>query len=1304
MTRSGRSTYAKHVRPLADRVCEVLGTPWERLGDFAFLVLGEPRLKTGTGEARPWPRDKESQLFALLALERGETVARYRIEQELWADTERAHPDPVISKLNTRLRENNLGKVIVRVGTGWRFAATDAYVDCIEAEMLVENARKKLEAQRPDLAWSDLESAIGLLAEEFFAGAKPSPFIERKRVELDDLLTEARVLACEAAAAGADVEWRRIAEREARAALREHPANPAIHAALGWLLLTSGRAEDARDLALAFERKTGDADSLRDLRGAALRDLARDSAARLPLVLAVPRADEEADFVGRDGQLEELEEASMYPLRDEFAGRALVGEKGVGKSRIAREFAARAHGKGFGVLTAGARRGLSAIDAPCKPLVDAVLAWAEKVNPIALQTLDTSAVVELSRFLPELGERLGLEPPFRGRGTDTRLRRGLVDALKGIALLHPTLLVVDDLGDLDEGTILCLEDICASEPPRLMVLVTASDDDLCGLPLRRVPVPKPNGAEAAALARAVLGPDADEQEVEELVETSASLPYLIVHQSEPNRIERDFVAPRLAPLGAGAAEVVRLSALLGIQIDVEVLRRAVGDEELVNSTLIHAERTKLIGPDPVSGELVFTHSLTRGAILAGISSVERERMAERLAEALGGEGELSAARLRLLQQGGQGSGAEACAAALEAGDHASALANYRAAVEHYRNGIALGYDEEVDLRGRLLLGAGQSHWSLGEYAESRQAFLAAFELPGLDPALRAVAAIGFGGKLGFGGARTDGQYIAALKEALAVLDTEHPQLRVRVQAALAGALTFGAHDDEQVAQRERLVAAALDGIEDEGPELCAEVLSDVCWTAWDPDDAPARRRLADYFVAVADESRDIGLAIEARIFRIASSLADGDMQKVRTDMSKAAAFGRRAGLAHFEALLLLLEAMEALRVGELKAARSYGEEALELGGREQNPAVFQLYGAQTLMVHLFEGRVDQIRAAAVALTGAFPHMPAWKAGLSLIFARLGRPGDARQQLDRIAEDGFDCIPRDLFWLVTLDHAAKTAALLEDRERSEQLYDLLKPHAGEIVVAGGAVAVYGAVDRVLGLTAAVVGRPDDAIGHLRDAVAINERIGAHAINTYVMIELARLLRAAGEEEEAQFFKDQAKATAEKMGLSLEMRQEATSFSLPAHSSRVLGPIKQKGAATISQAIRRVIDGKTDSAINQLAATRLLRNLMPMAFLPDATCGWEGQIQLEFSPPIGYFSEESCWRLDIGVNKAKVYTEPVQSPDLRLGMSPATFFKLMAGTLNPVEAWLDGHIKITGDPTVGARLVEMFSGPTPVVDFF
>lgn len=1284
-----------------------MGTSWDRSGDVGLCLLGKPRLRLPSGRTSVWGSGKEAQLLALLALERErEAVPGYEIQQELWEEGKKTDLGPVVSNLKTRLQEDELDGLVAQSGAGWRFADPEASVDCLEVAELVEAAEHRLAAQKPELAWPELVEAIKLLAEECFAGARGnSPFVDRLRDRMGQLRARARVLACEAATLVEDREWRQVAEREAKAAISEVPFREPPYAALAKLMLASGRHGDALELIRKFEGESleGVSEALLELRSAAMLGRASSSRRPRPLILSVPRADEEAGFVGRDRHLEQLDEAARVALANDFAGRELVGDKGVGKSRIAREFGARAHAKGFAVLTAAAARGPSAIDTPCKPLVDAILAWADGVDTDSLLALDW-ALVELSRFAPELGERLGLERPPEGPGRDIRLRRGLVEAVRRIAKVHPTLLLIDDLGELDPGTRACLAAICSKPPERLMVLAT-SDGSYHELPLLRVPVDRPELREAVALARKVLGNEAEEGEVVELAEMADLLPYLIVNRSDSDRIYEDLVRPRIEPLGAGGLEVIRLAALLGPQLDVELLRRVTGDDELVRQTLAHAERTKLIGTAQPAGRLEFRHSLTRAAIVAGIPAVEREELAERLTPALGGEEELSAARLQMLEEGGgTGAAGETCVAALDAGNHASELANYPAALDHYRKGLELAAEAEVDVHGRLLIGAGQAHWSLGEYKEARQDFETALGLEGLDPALRAVAAIGFGGKLAFGGARTDSQYIATLGDALSALGREHPQLRVRVQAALAGALTFGALTEVEIGEREELVAAALAGIEGEGPELRAEVLSDICWSAWDPQDAGARRRLAGEFVAVADESHDIGLAIEARIFRIASSLADGDVGAYRRDMASAARLSRRAGLAQFDALLLLLEAMDALLAGDMEAARDYSGQALEIGGREQNPAVFQLYGAQTLMVHLFDGRVDQIRAAAVALTDAFPHMPAWKAGVGLIFAQLGRYEDARRQLDLVAVDGFGSVPRDLFWLATLDHAAKLAAALEDRERCQQLYALLEPHAGEIVVAGGAVAVYGAVDRVLGLMAGVLGRTDAAVGHLRDAVAINEALGARAINAYAMTDLAAQLRRAGEEAEAQSVARQAQALADQAGLLLQMRQEATRFSTP-QPAGVLGPIKQRGAVTMSQLIRRLIDGKTDKAINQLAATRILRRLLPAAFVPSATCGWEGTIQLEFEPPIGYLKEEGCWRLVIGATKVKVHTKPVEMPALRLRMSPATFFKLMAGTLNPVAAWLDGDVEVggdPGDPTVAARIVEMFCGPTPVID--
>jgi len=1185
-------------------------------------------------DPEPWNLDRQTQLFALLALNEGRPISRSAVEDELWDIAKKAHPNPVVSHLRTRLDEAGLPDIGQKTGSSFQLELpADCSIDCLEAVAQIEGGRQKADEGDLDAAWSLLRDAISALDLEFLEGCQITPFVSRKRDELNELLYEARLSACELALRGGETERRVTGVRDAKSAIRQKPTHEEPYKALIALLIEADEFPQALDVCDQFKRATEgyESASIEQLRAEINRRISRTRDTEAPLILSVARGDEDADFVGRDPLLQMLEETIQFVVSEKFIGRVLVGGKGVGKSRLAREFGALAHQRGCAVLSTEVGRKLSQEDDACQPLIAAIRGWVDRVEPLTVEAVSYKALAEIARFAPDLGKRVNLPAPTEGYGLDKRLRASVIEVLRDIAKIHPTVLLVDDVCDVDSQTWWCLQEICKAQPGGLMVLATAPPEGAGDLKLRQHRVDALESDEAATLAQSVLGASAGQDEVAELVAKAERNPYLIVHRTEPDRIERDFVRPQIKPLGDKALEVIRMAALLGAQFDLDVLREAVGDAEIVDRTITLAEERNLVIASRQAGSFLFKHSLNRDAILSGIPSIERSNLSERLAFALPGKEQNSAARLRLLQEADpspERSKPAAAVAAVEAGDYASERASYAAALGHYEEGRKLVSGSETRLHGRFLIGIAQSLWSLGRYAEAREAFLEAIQLPDLDPTLRAVAALGFGGKLGFGGATTDRQYIGVLKDALAVLPPPHRELRVRLQAALAGALTFSARDREEREERDRLVARALDGLDEiDDPSLRAEVLSDVCWTAWDPHEPDARRKLAAEFVEIADASRDVGLAIEARIFRIASSLEDGEMRIVRQEMHRAAALTRQAGLAHFEALMGLLEGMDSLLSGDLEAAVRFSDEALTLGGREQNPAVFELYGAQVLLIHVFQGRTDKIRAAAEALAGAFPQMPAWKAGLGLIYAELGRLSDARRQLELIGQDDFRGIPRDLFWLVTLDHAARLAAILEDRERSELLYDLLVPFAGRVVVAGAAVGVYGAIDRSLGLLAGALGHTEQGIEHLRDAIEINEAIGATAINAYVSAELATLLRTSGNRGEADVLQDRARAVAAEMGLSLGPCREAQRFSEPAHPPGAIGSLRQIGAHNVSQLIRRAIEGKSDHGMQQFPGTRLLRRLMPVGFMPSAACGWQGEIELEFEPPIGFRDRKS-----------------------------------------------------------------------------
>ena len=66
-------------------------------------------------------------------------------------------------------------------------------------------------------------------------------------------------------------------------------------------------------------------------------------------------------FVGREAELEHLEEALELALAGEGQAVGVVGEPGVGKSRVCAELAARCRQRGIAVFEAGAQAHTSAV-------------------------------------------------------------------------------------------------------------------------------------------------------------------------------------------------------------------------------------------------------------------------------------------------------------------------------------------------------------------------------------------------------------------------------------------------------------------------------------------------------------------------------------------------------------------------------------------------------------------------------------------------------------------------------------------------------------------------------------------------------------------------------------------------------------------------------------------------------------------------------------------------------------------------------------------------------------------------------
>src|SRR5262249_44507244 len=108
---------------------------------------------------------------------------------------------------------------------------------------------------------------------------------------------------------------------------------------------------------------------------------------------------------------------------------------------------------------------------------------------------------------------------------------------------------------------------------------------------------------------------------------------------------------------------------------------------------------------------------------------------------------------------------------------------------------------------------------------------------------------------------------------------------------------------------------------------------------------------------------------------------------------------------------------------------------------------------------------------------------AYRSSYAWILAGRGDTERAREEL-RVTMS----LPHafDTNWLSLQAECAEASVLIEDATHAATLYERLEPYAGRPATAGRGVSSYGAVDRLLGGLAELLGRHDDAVRHLNDA--------------------------------------------------------------------------------------------------------------------------------------------------------------------------------------------------------------------------
>ena len=370
-------------------------------------------------------------------------------------------------------------------------------------------------------------------------------------------------------------------------------------------------------------------------------------------------------LVGRESELGILS-AALDRLADRAGGMVfLVGEPGVGKSRLAREAAAEATSRGLPILSGRAVRASSPV--PLRPIVEALMGVA--------RTTEIPDVPEIAEYRPALasivpqwsqaGEREAeISPLILGEAVLRLLtllgRDGVLLVLEDLHWADPeTLAIVEYLADnLEARRVLCVATLRDSEP-------SAALDVVRTVHARRaadiVPVPRlterevermtagcleQETAPAAVVKRLLADCDGLPFAVEEILAAAVSSGALVPKQAGwqvnedvttgvPSSIAGS-VRRRLAGLGPQASDVIVSAAVLGRQFDWTLLPNvAQTPESEVLGALRRACDVQLIEPHGASQVAFrFRHSMTRDAILADLLPPDLARRSSRAAAAI----------------------------------------------------------------------------------------------------------------------------------------------------------------------------------------------------------------------------------------------------------------------------------------------------------------------------------------------------------------------------------------------------------------------------------------------------------------------------------------------------------------------------------------------------------------------------------------------------------------------------------------------------------------------------------------------
>ncbi|MDZ5620881.1 ATP-binding protein [Nocardioides sp. HM23] len=773
-------------------------------------------------------------------------------------------------------------------------------------------------------------------------------------------------------------------------------------------------------------------------------------------------------FVGRVDEVARLTEAVRSALDGSPSLCLVIGEAGIGKSRLAARVAAEARELGLDV------------------------AWTE-------------AEEGAGPFSALAGLRARAET---ATGADDARWDQLEAAAGVIEARAPVLVIIEDFHWADESSAWVVERLGRQlQGVPACVVLTARSEEPGQERLGRLLSSADRVVRLAGMSRdetirlAELAAPGSEVDGAGLWERTGGVPLFVreaaVLAAEGGGTSRatEVLRRRFERLGAENARVLAAVALAPGGTSLLVLARALNRPVEVVAGAVDIGRAEELVVDERGGGIRFRHALLAEAAAENVPPAAQRELRLALAAALEAEGSgparARAAELRLLALPA-GDAAAAAVAALEAvvalraaddGSAASALAGTAI-------GVLATYGAPPDVLAALHVERGESLFELGEKVGAGHSFAAAAELAPADPALRARAETGRAWYVN--PLVPDTGTIDRLTATAAALDPADTAVRVRLLGRLAAASIAHPAARERGRRTGEEAVAMARRIGD--PALLSQALADLHLAPVTPAEWAAREAAADELVALGERLGRPDVALLGYEWQFGERLGRADRPGAEEALGRLELYAHLSSSPRWRLAAGLRRATLVSLAGDRDRCLDVLASEFESAGPWIHPqelvGIGMTFRAATAFVYGVPDPALAERFSATEEAGELLAAPFVRASLALGALALGEDELARTHLG-LAIAGLDILATGLESLFALNACGLVAGMLAELPAARAVRPLLEPFADRL--SSGSASVLLPTATTIGLLADLQGDHGAAVRYHRQGIALADRV-------------------------------------------------------------------------------------------------------------------------------------------------------------------------------------------------------------------